>query len=274
MEQKKSSILIGTSGFSYDDWIGPVYPEGIQKGDMLRYYSHELGFKVVELNFTYYTMPSPRVFESMLKETPEDFYFVVKAHSSMTHKIRAEDGSFLRDEGAFEAFLKGVEPLTQAGRLKCALAQFPMKFNRTADAVEHLKWVAESLKSIRLTVEFRNSAWVSQSVFNTLKSLDVGYCVVDEPDLPGLVPFTPVVTASPAYVRYHGRNPKWFNTPINVRYDYLYPESELRGTLGDMARITRSADETLVFFNNHFRGSAVKNAKMMIELLGAGQEAV
>lgn len=268
MEIDKNKILIGTSGFSYEDWIGPVYPAGTKKDEMLSYYSRELGFNIVELNFTYYKQPVSIGMERMLKSVPDGFTFVVKAHESMTHKIRGGDSSFIRDEGAFETFLNGVAPLAESGRLKCVLAQFPMKLQRNRDTVDHLKWFADQLKTVRLVMEFRNRSWVSQSTFDLLKGLGVGYCVVDEPDLPDLVPFTPVFTANPAYFRFHGRNLRWFNDSAAQRYNYLYSESELRSVLEPITRISSVADETLIFFNNHFQGSAVKNAKTLKELVG------
>lgn len=268
MELDKSKILIGTSGFSYDDWVGPVYPDGTKKEEMLSYYSGQLGFNIVELNFTYYKQPSAIAMARMLKSVPDGFAFAVKAHESMTHKVRGADSSFIRDEAAFETFLNGVAPLAESGRLKCVLAQFPMKFSRNRDTVDHLKWFADQLKPVRLAVEFRNESWVSQSTFDLLKSLGAGYCVVDEPDLPGLVPFTPVFTANPAYFRFHGRNLRWFNESAAQRYNYLYDESEIRSALDPIARISSVAEETLIFFNNHFQGSAVKNAKMLKRLIG------
>jgi len=269
MEEVKPKILVGTSGFSYDDWIGPVYPKGTKKEEMLHYYSHELGFKIVELNFTYYTMPAAKTFESMLNHVPEDFTFVVKTHGSMTHKIRGSDGSLIRDESVFEAFIEGLKPLAESGKLKCVLAQFPIKFSRGGDTEDHLKWFAEKMKPLKLVVELRNQNWLAQSVFDLLKSVDAGYCVVDEPDLPKLTPFTPVVTSDIAYFRFHGRNQKWFDVPVNVRYDYLYSDIELRSFLEPVKNVIAQAPETLMFFNNHFMGSAVKNANAMKELLGA-----
>jgi uncharacterized protein YecE (DUF72 family) len=268
MEIDKNKILIGTSGFSYEDWIGPVYPAGMKKEEMLSHYSRELGFNIVELNFTYYKQPTSAGMEGMLSKVPDGFTFVVKTHESMTHKIRAQDSSFIRDEGAFGTFLEGIAPLVDGGRLKCVLAQFPMKFQRNRDTMDHLKWFADQLKSVRLVVEFRNKSWIAQSTFDLLKELGAGYCIVDEPDLPDLVPFTPLFTANPAYFRFHGRNLRWFNDSSAQRYNYLYTESELRSTLTPITSICSAAEETLIFFNNHFQGSAVKNARMLKELIG------
>ena len=261
------NISIGTSGFSYEDWIGPVYPEGTKKGDMLSCYARELGFRIVELNYTYYTQPSARGVEGMLKNTPEDFVFVVKAHSSMTHKIRDGNGAYIRDEGAIETFFSGLAPMIDSGRLKCVLAQFPVKFSRNDGSIEHLKWFAEAMSRAPLAVELRSASWVAQSVFDLLRSLAVTYCVADCPDLPRLARFTPVLTSSMAYFRFHGRNRRWFNVPTNERYNYRYQDEELRQFLDPVRRLASMAEETLIFFNNHFQGAAVKNALKLKDLL-------
>ncbi len=79
-------ILIGTSGFSFDDWVGVVYPADIKKHEMLPYYEKSLGFKALEVNYTYYSMPSMKTMESFARRTSRDFSFIVKAHKSMTHE--------------------------------------------------------------------------------------------------------------------------------------------------------------------------------------------
>ncbi|HHT9155648.1 MAG TPA: DUF72 domain-containing protein, partial [Candidatus Tripitaka sp. YC43] len=80
-------IKLGTSGFSFDDWKGPIYPPKLKKQDMLSYYEKELGFKCLEINSTYYTLPSPKSMEGLAKKTSEDFEFTVKAFKGMTHEI-------------------------------------------------------------------------------------------------------------------------------------------------------------------------------------------
>jgi len=261
------NIYIGTSGFSYEDWIGPVYPEGTKKNEMLKYYSNELGFDIVELNYTYYTLPSAGPVEEMLNSSPDDFQFVVKAHSSMTHDIRSSDGSYIRNEGAIDTFLEGLAPMTGAGRLKCVLAQFPLKFRKEKGATEHLKWLADKLGAVKLVVELCNGDWLSPSLFDMLKSIGASFCVVDEPDLPNLMQFTPVAPVSPGYFRFHGRNKNWFNVPAHVRYDYLYSDYELQGFLEPIKKIASITGETLVFFNNHFKGQAVTNANRLKNLI-------
>ena len=271
MEQEtKPDIRVGASGFSYEDWVGPVYPPGTKKEDMLAWYSRNLGLPMVELNYTYYTQPAAKGTEGMLAHVPPGFTFVAKAHQSLTHKIRDSAGGFIRDETAVETFLAGLDPMIQAGALVCVLAQFPMKFGKSRPGMEHIQWLAQKLAPVKLVVEFRNKAWVAPSVFGFLKELGVGFCVVDEPELPGLVPFTPVATADIAYFRFHGRNEQWFGVTAAQRHNYLYNELELRQFLGPIQKVAEQAKTTLLFFNNHFQGQAVRNALAMRQLLGLG----
>jgi len=92
-------IKIGTSGFSFPDWKGTVYPAQIRDREMLPYYERDLGFKALEVNFTYYTLPSQKSFEAMSQKTSGGFEFVVKAFRGMTHEIRTGDRGLAREPG-------------------------------------------------------------------------------------------------------------------------------------------------------------------------------
>ncbi|HHT9129677.1 MAG TPA: DUF72 domain-containing protein, partial [Candidatus Brocadiaceae bacterium] len=123
-------IKIGTSGFSFPDWVGNIYPPNIKKADMLEYYEKQLGFEITEINATYYTIPSQKSFEGMIRKTTKDFEFTVKAHKLLTHEIRdKETGKIVDNNDAFERFLYSVEPLKKEGRLTAILAQFPYSFH-------------------------------------------------------------------------------------------------------------------------------------------------
>jgi uncharacterized protein YecE (DUF72 family) len=252
-------ILIGTSGFSFDDWIGEAYPTGIKKHEMLPYYERVLGFKALEVNFTYYTMPSKRIMESFVKRTSRDFSFAVKAYKGMTH----ERTEMLK--GQFKIFKDGVSPL--GDNLKALLFQFPYAFLPDSHNIDYLKLLREEFYGIEVVVEFRNVKWLQDRYMETLKDLSFGYCVVDEPKIKGLVPFSPVLTSRIGYFRFHGRNRAWFGEPVDVRYDYLYTEKELKEFVSPIKDIAGNASETFVFFNNCHAGKAVKNAQMLMEML-------
>lgn len=139
-------IKIGTSGFSFLDWVGNIYPTNIKKGEMLPFYEQKLGFTITEINATYYTIPSQKSFEGMLKKTSPDFEFSVKAHKSMTHEIRdKETRTFIDNKDSFDRFLYAIEPLKKEGRLTAILAQFPYSFYAVKDNYDYL-YTPEELK--------------------------------------------------------------------------------------------------------------------------------
>jgi uncharacterized protein YecE (DUF72 family) len=109
-------VLLGTSGYSYDDWVGPVYPPGTARQDFLSLYSRE--FPVVELNFSYYQQPNPRTLERMLAGTESSFTFAMKAHRSMTHEIGE---SWEKDIAKFRAGMRSCCSFPTASRIPRSL---------------------------------------------------------------------------------------------------------------------------------------------------------
>lgn len=254
-------ILTGTSGFSYDDWKGCFYPESIAKKDMLDYYARR--FKTTEINSSYYTIPGAASFAGMAKKTPDDFEFVVKAHKDMTH------GEELQPE-IFDIFRGSIQPLINAGKFGCMLAQFPWSFRHNDENIGKLREFREMAGDLPTVIEFRNAEWVSDETFDLLRELDFGFCSVDEPHLKGLMPPVAAATSNIGYVRFHGRNAKkWFrHEEAHERYDYLYSEEELQPWVPKVRDIESNTSKTYVFFNNHYRGKSAINAQMFAKLLG------
>ena len=116
---ESARILIGTSGYSYRDWVGPFYPQGTKPRDMLPFYAQH--FDTLEVNTTYYGIPRPEVLAGMAERTPDRFRFVVKLNQAMTHD-HSLDPIVVRD------FKNAIEPLKQAGKYDGLLAQFPWAF--------------------------------------------------------------------------------------------------------------------------------------------------
>jgi len=263
-----NAIFVGTSGFSFDDWKGSVYPPHLKKGEWLGYYEKCLGFKTLELNFTYYALPSPRALASLSAKTSDQFLFSVKAYKGLTHDINSAHKDVLSDTAkTFDHFTQTVRPLNDAGKLTCVLAQFPYSFNPHKENLDYLKLFRERMGDFPLVVEFRNRNWLQESIFNFLKQHTIGYCIVDEPKLPQLIPFYPEATSSIGYFRFHGRNTSWFKVPASVRYDYLYSDEELRSFIPPLRSISCRTQSTVVFFNNCHAGSAAKNATMFVRML-------
>ncbi len=261
-------IKIGTSGFSFADWKGTVYPPGLPDRQMLSYYEKELGFHALEVNFTYYTLPSQKSFEAMARKTSPDFEFVVKSFKGMTHEIRnPETGEMIDNQETFKKFKFSLAPLISEGKLASVLAQFPYGFFPNKEHLNYLEKFREEMGDVPLVFEFRNQNWMKEGTFEFLSKNKIGFCIVDEPKLPKLMPYLPKATSDIGYFRFHGRNPNWFNVPSSVRYDYLYSEGELKEFVPDILEISQKTAKTFVFFNNCHAGSAAKNAAQMARLL-------
>jgi uncharacterized protein YecE (DUF72 family) len=123
------------------------------------------------------------------------------------------------------------------------------------------------MAEIPLVIEFRNQSWLKEQTFQFLEKRGIGFCIVDEPKLPQLMPYVPRASSEIGYFRFHGRNPNWFNVPIKVRYDYLYSEKELEEFIPGIKDISQKTSKTLIFFNNCYSGSAAKNAAQMAKLM-------
>jgi uncharacterized protein YecE (DUF72 family) len=299
-------ILIGTSGYSFRDWIGPFYPPGIESRQMLDFYVRE--FPTVEVNSTYYRVPHPATFHAMAKKTPPGFEFVVKAHHDHTHKR-------LPDASLDDSFRRAMEPLLEVGKLHGVLAQFPNSFRLNRANVEYLEELRGRLPDVPLFVEFRHASWVAEEVYPELEARGLGFVSVDEPDLPGLLPPVARATGDIAYVRFHGRNkvnwyreegggpdsrtrgrskgaaeepvaakplgPLFSGVPMELakerplpagsrqllRYDYMYSEAELKEWVGKIRDLAANAKKTFVFFNNCHAGQAATSAKLMRRML-------
>ncbi len=252
-------ILIGTSGYSFPDWVGPFYPPGTRSSDFLQHYSRH--FDAVEVNSTYYGIPHPRVLAQMEAKTPPGFRFIVKLNKAMTH-----EGS--SDPALYRSFLDCCAPLQAAGKLDGHLAQFPWAFRHAESSLDQLRLMRERLGDSSLWVEFRHDSWARPDLADFLRSQRLGYCEVDEPRLRGLMPALGLVTSPDAYVRLHGRNARdWWGGGAKLRYDYSYSEDELKEWVERVRGLAEKARRTYLFFNNCHAGQAARNAKLMQELL-------
>ena len=253
-------VLIGTSGYSYDDWVGPVYPPGTGKQDFLPLYAAQ--FPILELNFSYYQQPRAQMLERMIGATPESFLFALKAHRSMTHEITESW------EADIATFRQGLQPLVDAKRLAAVLLQFPYSFAYSPESRTRLATLCSRLEGLPLAVEFRKSEWLRPPVFAGLRERGVTLVSVDEPDLPKLLRPTAETTGGFGYVRFHGRNKEaWWTGDNASRYDYLYSPKELEEWVDRIKAIMQRVPMLLLFFNNHWRGNAAKNAREMRLLL-------
>jgi uncharacterized protein YecE (DUF72 family) len=266
-------IRIGTSGWSYEDWRGVVYPRHGEV-DRLAYLAEFLD--TFEVNSSFYHPPSASLTASWLRRTPERLDFTVKLHQRFTHERAVP---YARAE--VEEFRRGIDPLHQAGRLGALLLQFPWSFRFDEPARLWLDQLARDFRRYNLVVEVRHAGWQGLEAIDFLRSHHYNLAMIDQPELPGNLPPTAAVTGPVGYVRLHGRNrQQWFasmrteqDTPEqrqaarDARYDYLYSQEELRQWVPRIADLAARTERTYVFANNHPRGQAAANALQLKAML-------
>ena len=259
-----AKIYIGTSGYDYLDWKGYFYPENLKRQEFLPFYSKQ--FNTLELNFSYYKMPSAKQLSGILERSDQQLHISIKGHESMTHKV---DSTTWRNSA--KEFLIATEPLVIAKKLAAVLLQFPYSFHYTPENRRYLDLLLKEMASLPLVVEFRNSEWLNKRVFDALRKRSVGFCSVDTPRLRGLPAPTDVVTSDVAYVRFHGRNENaWWGSDAAARFDYKYNSDELTPWIDRIAAMLKRAQNMYVFFNNHRRGQAPADAVQLSDLLKGG----
>ena len=230
-------IRIGCSGWSYEHWRGPVYPASQPAARWLELYAE--WFDTVEVNASFYRLPTRKAVERWAEATPPGFCFAVKASRYLTHVER------LRElPPGLERLYERIEPLQQAGKLGPVLWQLPPRFTRDD---ERLGRALDALRPGRHAFEFRDDTWFADDVYALLRAHDVALVVADRaPRDP-----TPWVdTAGWAYLRFHNGRARG-------------------GTYGTQAlrtwavRIRASHGDVYAYFNNDWGGFAVDNARML-----------
>jgi uncharacterized protein YecE (DUF72 family) len=257
-------IRFGPAGWEYPDWTGVVYPRGAPRSfdrlaALARYFS------TVEVNATFYR-PFPADVAARWCErvaAAPGFRFGAKVWRRFTH----ERGEALTAEDVQSA-RAALDRLHAEGRLGAALLQFPWSFKREAAAEEWLRGVLAALAGLPLVVEVRHASWDTPEVREELAAAGAGIVNVDQPLFGRSLRPAAHVTAPVAYVRVHGRNYRdWFRKGAgrDARYDYLYTAGELAPWAERVKELAASplAPDVYVVTNNHFRGQAVANAKML-----------
>ena len=180
-------VWIGTSGYSYAEWKGNFYPEKMPAKDMLRFYAER--FPTVEINNTFYRMPTEKLLSGWAEQVPENFTFVIKAPKRITHDKR------LKECGELLTFLFQVTA-TLGSRLGPLLFQLPPNFKKD---VPRLKTFFDDMpERRRMAFEFRHASWFDDEVFDLLRSQGAALCVADT----GEEPVAPLVaTADWGYLR-------------------------------------------------------------------------
>ncbi|MER5704510.1 DUF72 domain-containing protein [Micromonospora sp. NPDC002296] len=284
-------IKVGTSSWADRMLLGSGwYPRSVNTpAGRLRHYAER--FALVEVDTSYYAVPTPETTAGWVAATPPGFTFDVKAFSLFTghptpvaalpRDLRPAGGPFRirwRDlpAGAYDElwsrFRAALEPIAAADRLGAVLLQFPPWLARSAAAERRIVATAERLRPWRVSVELRHGSWFTEdAVLGTLALLrehDLSYVCVDMPQ--GFVSSVPpilVATAAPAVVRFHGHSAAWEGGDKQDKYRYAYGERELRNWSRLLVELADAGDELHVLFNNCCGDQAQRDAARLVEVL-------
>ncbi|MEU0399940.1 DUF72 domain-containing protein [Streptomyces sp. NPDC006197] len=290
-------ILVGACSWTDKELLSSGwYPEGHRGAEArLRYYTTK--FPLVEVDATYYALPSTRNSTLWVERTPAGFRFDVKAFSLLTghptrpgalpadlrpavagRRGRAEVDPGLLDE-VWLRFSGALEPLRRAERLGTVLFQFPPWLAPGASATSVLRQCRERTEGWPVAVEFRHPDWWrpdrSDSTFGLLAELDLAAVAVDMvQSLPtSIPPVTPVTSDRLAVVRFHGRNRAWGTGTKEERFRHRYTPEELSSWTPSVRVMADRAREVHVLFNNCCGDAAVRAAETMSRLLGTQSDA-
>jgi uncharacterized protein YecE (DUF72 family) len=240
-------LLLGTSGWDYQEWIGPFYRSATES--KLQAYSRVFG--TAEINSSFYRKPNPATVQGWLRYSPEEFVFAAKVPQTVTHDRRLDPSA----RAELVEFCDLMRPLAEAGKLGPLLLQLPPSLRFDPRALAGFLAILPS--DFQFAMEFRNRSWMVPEAFDLLRDHGVAYAVVDEPLLPPEVH----VTAPIAYVRWHGHGQDpW--------YDYRYSREELQAWVPRVEEMAAKAKVTYGYFNNHYHGYAPENCLEVLEMLG------
>jgi uncharacterized protein YecE (DUF72 family) len=240
-------VRIGCSGWNYADWRERVYPKGLPARRWLEHYATL--FDTVEINNTFYRLPTRKSVQAWVDVSPPGFLFAVKASRYLTHVKRLSD----LDQGP-RRFYACIGPLESSPKLGPVLWQLPANFHRDDD---RLSQALERLPPGRHCFEFRHESWFTGEVYALLREHDVALVIGDHPERPFQAH---ELTTDWTFVRFHygsrGRNGN-------------YSDAELE-TWARRIRQWRRRVDVFAYFNNDWEGYAVRNGLLLKRLLGLG----
>ena len=267
-------IYIGVTGWGDHEYL---YGTSISSRNKLQAYSEH--FPIVEVDTAFYAIQPIRNSLRWIKDTPEDFKFIVKAYQGMTGHNRGEIPFESREE-MFKAFRESLVPYLESGKLAMVLFQFPPWFKCVKENVDYLRWCKQQMGDLPVALEFRNQTWFQtafrEKTLNFMKSEGWIHSICDEPQAgENSVPIVLEPTNKEiTLVRMHGRNVYGWNKPAlgenwrEVRFLYKYNETELLQWKSYFEKLQERSRDIYVLFNNNSGGDAAENALQMIDLLG------
>ena len=237
-------IRIGTSGFHYKHWVATFYPEKTPAAKMLDYYIRH--FDTLELNNSFYRLPTVEAFQAWRDSTPANFVFAVKASRFITHNKKLKD-----PENALDNLLPRAETLGR--KLGPILFQLPPKWGVNAERLQALLEILP--RNRRYTFEFRELSWLKTEVHRILEKFNAAFCIYE---LAGY--HTPLeITADWAYIRLHG--------PTAGKYQGSYSDERLAEWARWIQDQSKQLKAIYVYFDNDQAGYAARNALTLREMV-------
>ncbi|APR77412.1 Hypothetical protein A7982_02759 [Minicystis rosea] len=300
MPARVGHVLAGTAGWTDPSLIKSHHfypPEATSAENRLRFYSSQ--FPLVEVDSSYYALPSRANAERWVERTPDGFTFDIKAFAPLTQhpvepaRLPSDLKSALPEEilekprvypkdlpdelmtMLWERFVWAIEPLARAGRLGCVLLQFPPWFAATQHNARYIEECRTRLGHHRMAVELRHASWGERDrlarLAALLRDIEASYVIVDEPQGKRNSMPPAVIVADPrlAVVRFHGRRSETWGVRASVmeKYDYIYDREELDPWARTVERLAEEAREVHTVFNNCVSNYAVLGAKGLMALV-------
>lgn len=272
-------IYIGLTGWG--DHKSLYSADTKSTGKLSEYSSH---FPVVEVDASFYAVQPIRNTSKWVRETPNNFRFVVKAYQGMTGHQR-KDIPFESKADMFNAFKESLKPFQETKKLAMVLFQFPPWFDCRTENVTYLRYCKKMMEDIPVALEFRHQSWFNDSYWkNTLRFMQEEgwiHSIADEPQAgDGSIPIVPqVANSAMTLVRMHGRNLYGWVKPKDketnwreVRYLYKYNKEELLEWKNRVEELAKDSKDIIVLFNNNSGGDAAGNAKDFQGMLGIEYE--
>jgi uncharacterized protein YecE (DUF72 family) len=233
-----SRVLVGTSGYNYPEWRGSFYPEKFSTDKMLAYYAER--FPTVEINYTFYRLPTEKLLAGWASGTPDTFTFTLKAPRRITH-----DAKLQRCEDLTLAFCRTAETL--GSKLAVLLFQLPPTFRKEAAVLrDFVELIPDRL---RAAFEFRHPSWFDAEVYDVLRGRNLALCVADSEKLSAPVE----ITADYAYFRLRDEG-------------YQQPDIE---RWAETIRTLQGVNDAFVYFKHEEQGLGPEFAKRLMALLPA-----
>ena len=231
-------IWVGTSGYNYPEWKGSFYPSDLPAAKMLPYYAER--FSTVEINYTFYRMPTAKLVTGWAAQVPADFRFTLKAPRRITHDRKLRDVA-----DSLRAFLEAGSEL--GPRLGALLFQLPPTFKKDLAALD--EFLAALPPRVCGAFEFRHDSWLDEEVYARLRDRNLALCIADSEKM---------------------------STPIHITADYAYFRLRDEGYAPDdigrwadvIARDTASCRDVFVYFKHEEQGKGPEFARLLMDRLG------